>query len=53
MGSSLSPHKDGETVIVNGKEVVVTDAGEFITHIQGEGDTWPRPVTNEQITKKR
>ena len=57
MGSSRSPHNDGDKVVLkNGEEVTVTDGGEFITHVQGENDRYPRPVGNDQIAtegKKR
>lgn len=52
MGSSRSPHKDGDEVTLkSGETVKVTDAGEFITHVQGEGDRYPRPITNDQVKK--
>lgn len=53
MGSSKSPHKDGDQVTLKtGEQVVVTDAGEFITHVQGDGDRYPKPVSNDQIKPK-
>lgn len=53
MGSSRSPHKDGEEVeLTDGTKAKVTDAGEFITHVQVEGEEYPKPVVNSQIKSK-
>ena len=53
MGSSRSPHKDGDEVeLTDGTKAKVTDAGEFITHVQVEGDRYSKPVTNDRIKKQ-
>lgn len=41
--------KDGEWVKVKGEEVRVTDPGEFVVHVQGENDRYPRPVRADEV----
>jgi hypothetical protein len=45
----MGKHNKGEWVKVEGKEARVTEPGEFVVHVQGEDDRYPRPVRADQV----
>lgn len=42
---------EGEWVKVNGEEARVTSGGEYIVHVQREGDKEPTPVQTDNVEK--
>ena len=48
-GYTMGKHNKGEWVKVDGQEVRVIEPGEYVVHVQGEDDRYPKPVRADQV----